>query len=43
MKMSEIMDTTTLKGPGPTYMFWKNMDPKNPGGSNPQIEIYLFS
>ena len=43
MKISEIMDTLTLKGPGPTYMCRKNMDPKNPGASNPQIEIYLFS
>ena len=39
----QIMDSPTLKGPGPTYMCQKNMDPKNPGGSNAQIEIYLFS
>ena len=25
------------------YMCQKNLDPKNPGGSNAQIEIYLFS
>ena len=27
MKMSEIMDTPTLKGPGPTYICRKNVDP----------------
>ena len=26
-KMSEIMDTPTLKGPGPTYICWINVDP----------------
>ena len=41
--MSEIMDTPTLKGPGPTYICQKNMDPKNPGSHKPQIEICLFS
>ena len=43
MKISEIMDTPTLKGPGPTYMCKKNFDPENPGASNAQIEMYLFS
>ena len=33
----KIMDTPTLKGPGPTYMCRKNLDPKNPDGSNAQI------
>ena len=37
MKMSEIMDTLTLKGPGPTYMRRKNLDPKNPDVSNRKI------
>ena len=38
-----IVDSPTLKGPGPTYMCQKNLGPKNPGVSNAQIEIYLFS
>ena len=39
----KIMDTPTLKGPGPTYMCRKNLDPKNPDESNPQIEKYQIS
>ena len=26
----------------PTFKGQKNLDPKNPGGSNAQIEIHLF-
>ena len=33
MKMSGIMDPSTLKDPGPTYICRKNLDPKNPGSS----------
>ena len=39
----KIVDSPTLKGPGPTYMRQKNLDPKNPCASNGQIEEYLFS
>ena len=30
-----------MKGPGPTYIRRKNLDPKNPGASNAQIFIFI--
>ena len=38
----KILDTPTLKCPGPTFVY-ENLDPKNPDESNAQIEKYQIS